>query len=126
MKIFWFFNILAARTFLTIRNLCGSLCAIGVSFFLWIYADEMAASSLKNNETSECNNEDASKDDSMNTTQTPLIQVPFFETAKFATIVGVIVFSSIIRLASSGTIIIIQKDLIVVISNNDNDHLSSK
>ena len=34
----------AAKTFLAIRNLCGSLCAIGVSFFFWLYASELAYS----------------------------------------------------------------------------------
>ena len=50
---------------------------------------------------------------------------PALETAKFVTIVVVIGFSSIARLASSGTVIILQKDWIVVISDNDTDYLAS-
>ena len=56
--------------------------------------------------------------------QSPWFIIPL-ETAKFATIVGVIAFSSIARLASSGTVIILQKDWIVVISENDTDYLAS-
>ena len=56
--------------------------------------------------------------------QSPWFIIPV-ETAKFATIVGVILFSSIARLASSGTVIILQKDWIVVISENDTDYLAS-
>merc|ERR1719322_1414302 len=55
--------------------------------------------------------------------QSPWFIIPL-ETAKFATIVGVITFSSIARLASSGTVIILQKDWIVVISENDTDYLA--
>jgi hypothetical protein len=50
---------------------------------------------------------------------------PSFETAKIATIIGVITFSSIARLSSSGTVIILQKDWIVVIADNDTDYLAS-
>ena len=57
--------------------------------------------------------------------QTQLMSIPSLETAKLATIVGVITFSSVARLASSGTVIILQKDWIVVISDNDTDYLAS-
>merc|ERR1719486_866778 len=49
---------------------------------------------------------------------------PSLETAKFVTIVVVIGFSSVARLASSGTVIILQKDWIVVISENDTNYLA--
>merc|ERR1712241_1049468 len=49
---------------------------------------------------------------------------PSRETAKLVTVVVVIGFSSIARLASSGTVIILQKDWIVVISDNDTDYLA--
>ena len=120
---------------MAIRNLCGSLCAIGVSFFLWLYASELASSTegIKGSGDSNMINISNSKekpiefeDSTSYTSTSPETQFPYFETSKFVTIIGVIVFSAIIRLASSGTIIIIQKDLTVVISNNDTDYLSSK
>merc|ERR1712241_653366 len=49
---------------------------------------------------------------------------PSRETAKLVTVVVVIGFSSVARLASSGTVIILQKDWIVVISDNDTDYLA--
>ena len=125
----------AARTSLAIRNLCGSLCAIGVSFFLWLYGNELVSSTEGVKDSGDSNminisnsNEKQVKSENPTTyTSTiPETQFPYFETSKFVTINGVIVFSAIIRLASSETIIIIQKDLTVVISNNDTDYLSSK
>lgn len=69
-------------------------------------------------------NDDLSKETSPDDL-TQLMSIPSLETAKFATIVGVITFSSVARLASSGTVIILQKDWIVVISDNDTDYLAS-
>ena len=120
---------------MAIRNLCGSLCAIGVSFFLWLYTSELASSTEGIKDSGDSNMINISnsnekqveiEDSSSYTSTSPETQFPYFETSKFVTIIGVIVFSAIIRLASSGTIIIIQKDLTVVISNNDTDYLSSK
>ena len=54
-----------------------------------------------------------------------LLHLPSLSTAKYITIIGVIFFSSVARLASSGTVIILQKDWIVVISDNDTDYLAS-
>ena len=125
----------AARTFLAIRNICASLCAIGVSIFLWVYAKKLASSINDDNENSGSNignisivNESELRFDknASQTTPSPETELFYFETSKFVTTVGVIVFSAFIRLASSGTITIIQKDLTVVISNNDSDYLSSK
>ena len=53
------------------------------------------------------------------------LHLPSLSTAKYITIIGVIFFSSVARLASSGTVIILQKDWIVVISDNDTDYLAS-
>jgi len=127
-------RITAARTFLAIQNFCVSLCAIGVSFFLWIYTWELDASTVANDEKSlpeeghkgeseMIANDDLSKETSPDDL-TQLMSIPSLETAKFATIVGVITFSSVARLASSGTVIILQKDWIVVISDNDTDYLA--
>jgi len=127
-------RITAARTFLAIQNFCVSLCAIGVSFFLWIYTCELDASTVANDEKSlpeeghkgeseMIANDDLSKETSPDDL-TQLMSIPSLETAKFATIVGVITFSSVARLASSGTVIILQKDWIVVISDNDTDYLA--
>jgi len=127
-------RITAARTFLAIQNFCVSLCAIGVSFFLWVYACELDASTVAKdekhlpeedvNEDSEIIADDDLSKETSPTQQTQLISIPYLETAKFATIVGVITFSSVARLASSGTVIILQKDWIVVISDNDTDYLA--
>lgn len=46
------------------------------------------------------------------------------ETLRLVTIVAVIVFSSVARLATTGTNIIMQKDWIVVIAGNDRDMLA--
>ena len=125
----------AARTFLAIRNICASLCAIGVSIFLWVYAGKLASSINDVDENSGSNignislvNESELRYDkkASHTTPSPETEFLYFETSKFVTTVGVIAFSAIIRLASSGTITIIQKDLTVVISSNDSDYLSSK
>jgi len=127
-------RITAARTFLAIQNFCVSLCAIGVSFFLWIYACELDKSTVSkdekylsgedvNGESEMIVTDDLSKGTNPNH-QTQLMSIPSLETAKLATIVGVITFSSIARLASSGTVIILQKDWIVVISENDTDYLA--
>ena len=125
----------AARIFLAIRNLCASLCAICVSIFLWIYAGKLDSSTNDGHKSGGSNrgnisiiNESELRFDknASRTIPQPETIVVYFETSKCLTIVGVIVFSAIIRLASSGTITIIQKDLTVVISNNDTDYLSSK
>ena len=125
----------AARTFLAIRNICASLCAIGVSIFLWVYAGNLASSINDEDKNSGSNignisiiNESELRFDknASHTTPSPETELLYFETSKLITTVGVIVFSAIIRLASSGTITIIQKDLTVVISDNDSDYLSSK
>ena len=125
-----FLSFLAARTFLAIQNVCGALCAIGVSTFLWIYDSELDASSKAENVDTKLGNDSlhyetpiASNNESLNETTSPF--VPSLQTAKLATIIGVIIFSSVVRLASSGTIIILQKDLTVVISGNDTDYLAS-
>ena len=127
---------IAARTFLAIQNFCVSLCAIGVSFFLWIYACQLDASTVAKDdkylpeEDIKVEPEIIATDDLLKETnpnhQTQWMSIPSLETAKFATIVGVIAFSSVARLASSGTVIILQKDWIVVISDNDTDYLASK
>ena len=126
--------ILAARTFLAIQNFCVSLCAIGVSFFLWTYSAELDAATKSEKgdnileEFAEGESKITSDAEKSNVTglepQSPWFIIPL-ETAKMATIVGVIAFSSIARLASSGTVIILQKDWIVVISENDTDYLAS-
>ena len=116
---------------MAIQNICGALCAIGVSTFLWIYKSELDNSSTTENVESNLENVSlshaiptrASNNDSLNDTTSTL--VPSLQTAKLATIIGVIIFSSVVRLASSGTIIILQKDLTVVISGNDTDYLAS-
>merc|ERR1711963_370382 len=112
-------RITAARTFLAIQNFCVSLCAIGVSFFLWIYACELDKSTVSkdekylseedvNGESEMIVTDDLSKGTNPNH-QTQLMSIPSLETA---------------RLASSGTVIILQKDWIVVISDNDTDYLA--
>ena len=40
--------------------------------------------------------------------------------------ISIILFSSIARLASAGTVIILQRDWVVVITNGDSDMLASK
>ena len=99
---------------------------MGVSFFLWVYEGKLDASSNTENEGEtlkalESNLHVASDE----TTDDAHEKFPSLETAKFVTIVVVIGFSSIARLASSGTVIILQKDWIVVISDNDTDYLAS-
>ena len=112
------------------------MCAIGVSFFLWIYACELDASTVTKDEKYLPEEDIKVKPEIVDTDvllkepnpnhQTQWMSIPSLETAKFATIVGVIAFSSVARLASSGTVIILQKDWIVVISDNDTDYLASK
>ena len=134
-RCYLIFILSAARTFLAIQNLCVSLCAIGVSFFLWVYACELDATNDTKNEKVIVENDVKEElyiqtDDNLSREENPerlsqSLSFPALETAKFATIVGVISFSSVARLASSGTVIILQKDWIVVISDNDTDYLAS-
>ena len=117
-------DLLAARTFLAIQNFCVSLCAVGVSFFLWAYETELDATSKNKNENEsfEALSLNYQSDE---TSKDVHEQVLSLEAAKLVTIIVVIAFSSIARLASSGTVIILQKDWIVVISDNDTDYLAS-
>jgi len=116
-------RITAARTFLAIQNFCVSLCAVGVSFFLWAYETELDATSKNKNENEsfEALSLNYQSDE---TSKDVHEQVLPLEAAKLVTIIVVIAFSSIARLASSGTVIILQKDWIVVISDNDTDYLA--
>jgi len=108
--------------------------SIGVSFFLWVYACQLDATNDTKNEKGIVENDvkgelDIHTDDDLSREENPerlsqSLSFPALETAKFATIVGVISFSSVARLASSGTVIILQKDWIVVISDNDTDYLA--
>ena len=68
---------------------------------------------------------DGDNDPSIDDKLEDLFHLPSLSTAKYITIIGVIFFSSVARLASSGTVIILQKDWIVVISDNDTDYLAS-
>ena len=125
--------ILAARTFLAIQNLCVSICALWISSFLWTYGGNSGLSPRTTNISPFMLNETYKEQPLLlgnysNTTNEPvsaLSNLPSFETAKLVTIIGVITFSSIARLASSGTVIILQKDWIVVIADNDTDYLAS-
>jgi iron-regulated transporter 1 len=125
-------RIYAARTFLAIQNLCVSICALGISWFLWIYGTNsgliQSSADMKPVMLNETYKEDPELFGDYNTTTddpaSTLSNLPSFETAKLVTIIGVIMFSSIARLASSGTVIILQKDWIVVIADNDTDYLA--
>ena len=117
-------DLLAARTFLAIQNFCVSLCAVGVSFFLWAYETELDATSKNKNEN-ESFEAISLNYQSDETSKDVHEQVLSLEAAKLVTIIVVIAFSSIARLASSGTVIILQKDWIVVISDNNTDYLAS-
>ena len=115
-------TLLAARTFLAIQNLCVSICALGISCFLWVYGNALSAS---NNNADIATLVNGDNDPSIDDKLEDLFHLPSLSTAKYITIVGVIFFSSVARLASSGTVIILQKDWIVVISDNDTDYLAS-
>ena len=117
-------DLLAARTFLAIQNFCVSLCAVGVSFFLWAYETELDATSKNKNENESFKALSLNYQSDENSKDVHE-QVLSLEAAKLVTIIVVIAFSSIARLASSGTVIILQKDWIVVISDNNTDYLAS-
>ena len=126
-----FFDLIAARTFLAIQNICVSICALGISWFLWMYGRKSGVTPNSSEVTSFMVN-DTSKEEELllgeyNTTtnDSTYSNIPSFEAARIATIVGVISISSIARLASSGTVIILQKDWVVVIADNDTDYLAS-
>ena len=126
--------LLAARTFLAIQNFCVSLCALGMSSFLWMYENQLCTSNDESTTIDNINNGILGKeqnnfdldDAGLKNNLENVYYWPSLETAKIATIVGVITFSSVARLASSGTVIILQKDWIVVIADNDTDYLASR
>jgi len=89
-------RIVAARTFLVIQNLCVSICALTLSFYLF-------------------NN---------NVNSTVVSSSNYDVIIKWLVIVTSILVSAVAKLASSGTVILIQKDWIVVIANGDNDKLA--
>ena len=104
-----------------------------MSCFLWMYESQLKTSKEEYNTLNTIDNEILGKerqnfdlyDAELNNKLENVYDWPSLETAKMATIVGVIAFSSIARLASSGTVIILQKDWIVVIADNDTDYLAS-
>ena len=132
-------DILAARTFLAIQNICVSVCALGISCFLWLYEDQLETTTNSDdsnlaiqNGTSEgmkqwyfWNGTEVERMVLLDDRTSTASKLPSLETSKILTIICVITFSSIAKLASSGTVIILQKDWIVVIADNNTDYLAS-
>ena len=89
---------------------------------MWVYGSALSAS---NNNADIATLVKGVNDPSIDDELDDFLHLPSLSTAKYITIIGVIFFSSVARLASSGTVIILQKDWIVVISDNDTDYLAS-
>ena len=93
-------RIVAAKTFLLVNNLSMGLCAVILGIYLWCTP-------------SSSGEEENSEDEVM---ENPA--------AKWSVVVISILLCTIAKLASAGTVILMQKDWIVVIANGNNDKLA--